>query len=158
VPVTGRLLVLGGLAFVGLAGSPAGALDLTSTWLGKYTCTEYNGTLSKFTVKDDEMRITQTGDVFAVDSENQFSGVSLPDDKKPDTKGEAKLANCDTDNVVSNGGDEIARLSAKVDREKGKGKLKGSSIYTFPGGVGTCKWSYKLTDPANPNAVGCADN
>jgi hypothetical protein len=155
--VTGSQLVLCVLALVGLAGSPAGALDLTGTWLGKYSCTEYDGTLSKFAVKDDEMRITQTGDVFAVDSQNQFSGVSLPDAKKPETKGEAKLANCTTDNVMSNGGDELARLSAKVDREKGKGKLRGSSIYTFPGGVGTCKWSYKLTDPANPNAVGCAD-
>jgi hypothetical protein len=158
MPVTKRKRALRVLVVVGLAGSPAGALDLTGTWLGKYTCTQYDGTLSKVTVKDDEMRITQTGDVFAVDSQNQFAGVSLPDDKTPDTKGEAKLANCNTDNVVSNGGDELVRLSAKVNREKGKGKLKGSSIYTFPGGVGTCKWSYKLTDPANPNAVGCAGN
>lgn len=144
------------LAALALAASPAAALDLTGTWLGKYACTEYQGETTKFTVTDDEMRITQTGDTFAVDSQNAFSGVSIPDLRRPDTRGEAKLANCLTDNLVSTGGDEIARLKASIDREKGKGKLTGVSIYTFEGGWGTCKWSYKLTSPENPNAAGCA--
>lgn len=134
---------------------PAAALDLTGTWTGKYTCTEYDGERVRFTVRDDVMAISQTDFVFAVDSVNQFSGVAIPDARSPDVRGEAKLANCSTDDLVANGGDELARLKAKVDREKGKGKLKGISIYTGPGLVGSCKWSYKLTDPANPGASGC---
>lgn len=143
------------LAALALAASPAAALDLTGTWVGKFTCTEYDGETSKFTVTDDEMRITQTGDSFAVDSLNEFSGASIPDARSPDRKGEAKMAKCSTDNLASNGGDEIARLKVSIDREKGKGKLKGVSVYTFQGGVGSCKWSYKLTNPENPNVPGC---
>jgi len=137
------------------AAAPAAALDITGTWLGKYTCTEYDGTVTKFTVKGDVMAITQTGDVFAVDSLSQFSGVSIADAKKPLSKGEVKISNCNTDASISNGGDEIARLKAKVDRTKGKGKLKGSSIYTGPGWFGVCKWSYKLTSTTDPGATGC---
>ena len=37
---------------------------------------------------------------------------------------------------------------------KGKGKLKGTSVYTDPGSRGT--WSYKLIDPSDPGATGCA--
>lgn len=143
------------LALASLTASPAAALDLTGTWQGKYTCTEYDGTRSKFTVKDDVLLISQVADVLAVDSENPFTGVPIADEDFPETRGEAKLARCTTDNVVSNGGDEVARLQVKIDRVKGKGKLKAVSIYTFPGGVGSCSWSYKLVDPADPGAAGC---
>lgn len=147
------------LAFAALAASGAPlsavALDLTGTWTGKYTCTEYDGTLSRFTVRDDVMAISQSGFELAVDSTNSFSGVAIPDARAPEGRGEAKLASCSTDSLVSNGGDALARLKAKVDRAKGKGKLKGVSLYAGPGRVGSCRWSYKLTDPANPGAGGC---
>ena len=134
----------------------AAALDLTGTWTGKYTCTEYDGTQRRFTVKDDVIAISQAGFEFAVDSTSALSGVAIPDARSPDTRGEAKLASCSSDALVSNGGDALARLKAKVDRAKGKGKLKGVSIYIGPGLVGSCKWSYKLTDPADPGAAGCS--
>lgn len=143
------------LALAAAVALPAAGLDLTGTWTGKYTCTEYDGALTRFTVRDDVMAISQNGFAFQVDSQNQFSGVAIPDAKRPDTKGEAKLANCNTDHLVANGGDELARVKVKLDRAKGKGKLKGVSVYTAPGIVGSCRWSYKLTDPANPNASGC---
>lgn len=153
--MTGRRLALCVVTLAGIAAPPAGALDLTGTWVGKYSCTEYDGTRSKFKVKDDEMRISQQGDAFAVDSENAFRGIAIPSARKPDTRGEAKLVRCSTDNVVSNGADELARFTAKIDRGKGKGKLKGTSLYTFPGGVGTCKLRYQLTSTEDPSAAGC---
>lgn len=143
------------LALVFAAAAPATALDLTGTWVGKFTCKVYDGTLATFKVTDDTMAIPQVGDTFAVDSANQFSGVAVPDSRSPDKKGEAKMANCTTDNDPTNGGDEIARLKAKVDRAKGKGKLKGVSVFTDPGAFGACKWSYKLVDPSDPGATGC---
>jgi hypothetical protein len=145
------------LAALAASGAPlaAGALDLTGTWTGKYTCTEYDGTLSRFTVRDDVLAISQSGFELAVDSTSAFSGVAIADARAPEGRGEAKLAACSTDAAVSNGGDALARLKVKLDREKGRGKLKGVSLYAGPGLVGSCRWSYKLTDPANPGAAGC---
>lgn len=153
--MTGRQLFVCGLALAVIGAARASALDLTGTWVGKYTCTEYDGSRSKLTVKDDELRITQQGDALAVDSENAFRGVAIAHAGKPETRGEIKLVRCGTDNVVSNGGDELGRFTVKIDREKGKGKLKGTALYTFPGGVGTCKLRYKLASTENPGATGC---
>lgn len=143
------------LLLFALFASPAAGLDLTGTWTGKFTCTEWDGSQSRFTEKDDVMAITQTGDLIAVDSLNQFSGAVLSDLRKPLAKGVVKMANCNTDNDPANGADELAVLKAKVNRDKGTGKLKGASVYTGVGSFGTCKWSYKLTDPADPGATGC---
>lgn len=147
----GRTALLFVLAFA----TPAGALDLTGTWLGRFKCTSYDGSKDSFTVTGDTLTITQTGDLLAVD--DNFSGFAIADAGKPLQRGEAMLGHCGTSNDPSVGPSEIARLKAKVDRDKGKGKLKGRSVYTDGGNqIGSCRWSYKLMDTADPDAPGCA--
>jgi hypothetical protein len=137
-------------------GVPAGAIDLTGTWTGSFKCSEFNGAKDKFPEPAQILRITQTGGNLAVDwvgSADQ-TGLAIDDVKAPDKKGEAALVDCETTADLATGYGEIALLKAKVDRAKGKGSLKGTSIYSPDGlAVGDCKWSFKLTDPTDPGVA-----
>jgi hypothetical protein len=160
-----RRSILFVLAF-GLAAHPAAALDLTGTWEGKFTCSAWDeGALFRFPQPGQILRISQTGSEVRVEWGDPnvltpvlipISGVAIPDAKSPDTKGEVALADCETSaDLVTHYG-ELARYTVRVNREKGKGSLKGLTIYARPTSeVGSCKASFKLVDPADPGVGGC---
>ena len=96
--------------------------------------------------------ITQVGDVLNIDWDGSFiAGIAINDVKKPDEKGAAALVDCRTTTDPTTGYSELANLTAKVNRPKGKGSLKGTSVFTVDGdAVGTCKWNFKLMNLADP--------
>jgi hypothetical protein len=155
-----RVVIL--LAVSALLAAPAAAIDLTGTWEGSFKCAEFDGSKFKFKDTDEILEITQSGTVLNVlwtttsPDPTPIQGIAIDDDKKPDQKGSAAMIDCDTTTDLTSGYGEIANLQASVNRTKGKGKLKGKSIYTVGGDVvGECKWSFKLMDLADPGATGC---
>ena len=152
------------IAFVTLAtlagpSLPAFAFDLTGTWVGKWSCKGFDG--QKFTTsnKTSTMRVTQTGNTMAVDIDNgefRYNGAAINDAVKPE-KGEAVFAACPNDSVPLAGGEaETVRASVKTKVGATKASFKALSIFESDfGEVGTCKYSYKRTDVANPNTTGC---
>ena len=135
------------------------AFDLTGTWSGKWSCQGFDGAPFKSSEKQSTLTISQTGNVIAANIDGGFSynGGALPDNGAPDTKGEAALVQCGTDNLPHAGPEaEILRAKVKVSPEKGTGSFKGLAIIesSFPD-VLTCKYSYKRVDTANPNVPAC---
>jgi hypothetical protein len=134
------------------AAVPAGAIDLTGTWVGTFNCAEFDGEKHKFSQKGEILLITQVGNALNIDwGGNPIAGIAIDDIKKPDDKGAAALVDCDTTTDPTSGYSELANLKAKVNRPKGKGSLKGTSVYTQDGSAtGQCKWSFKLENTADP--------
>ncbi len=63
------------LAAAALFAVPAGAIDLTGTWVGTFNCTEFDGVKFKYTYKDEILLITQVGNVLNIDWERgSYSG------------------------------------------------------------------------------------
>jgi hypothetical protein len=162
------------LSFIILTVSlPAGAIDLTGTWTGKFSCTGFDGRKFSFTQRNQNLRISQASDrklwVEWFDEgalAAKFSGFVLENSRKPETKGRAALADCGTQADITSGISELANLDVSVNSRKTTGSLKGTSIYTdqiddpdTPDDnpeITQCKWSFKLTDTANPNvSPGC---
>jgi hypothetical protein len=144
-----------------LTSLPAAAADLTGTWTGRFNCTGFDGKKFSFAQKSQSLKISQTGDnklsvqwLDGTELAASFSGFVIDNSSKPDTKGRAAIADCGTQADITTGISEIANLDASVNRSKGRGTLKGTSIYTdrtqVPE-VTQCKWTFKLTDTANPN-------
>jgi len=151
-----RLALL--FSLLALGASPAAALDLTGTWEGTFKCSVFDGFKDKFKEPGEILRITQVGDDLNIEwlGTADQSGVAIADLKSPDTKGAAALSDCETHADLATGYSEIAVLKAKVNRSKGKGKLKGTSIWSEEGAViGDCKWKFKLVDPSDPGVLGC---
>ena len=156
--ITFRILVLA-VFFVTAAPLPLRAFDMTGTWVGKWSCKGFDG--QKFTSgnKTSTMRVTQSGNTMAVDVDNgdfTYNGGAIPDVVKPE-KGEAVFAACPNDNLPLTGDEaETARLSVKTKPGAVKATVKALSIFDSPSGeVGTCKYSYKRVDAADPNVAGC---
>jgi hypothetical protein len=143
---------------------PAGAIDLTGTWTGKFNCSGFDGETFAFPQKGQSLKISQTNDnkisvqwfdgaVLA----SHFSGFVINHINKPNTKGHAAIADCATNSDITSGFSEIADLNVSINPSKGKGSLTGRSIYTEYTGdpaerpeVTQCKWVFKLADTANP--------
>ena len=145
-----RLILLLAAAFVAV---PAGAIDLTGTWVGTFNCSEFDGEKNKFSQKGEVLLITQVGNVLNIDWDGSpIAGIAINDVKKPDEKGAAALVDCETTtDLAIPGYAELANLTAKVNRPKGKGSLKGTSVYTQDGdSTGQCKWNFKLMNTADP--------
>lgn len=146
------------LGVAGLLAAPAAALDLTGTWVGKFTCSVFDGVSERFPEPAQTLQISQAnGDVRVLwVGVSTLTGVAIADAGAPETKGEVALADCATARDLFTSYAELVRLGAKVDRERGKGSLKGLSIYAPSGLVaGSCKWSFELEDPADPLVQGC---
>jgi len=139
------------------AAVPAGAIDLTGTWEGSFSCSEVDsGVKFKFTLKGEVLFITQVGSALNVQNLGfaDIAGVAIDDASKPNEKGAVAMIDCDTATDPTTGYGELANLRAKVNRAKGKGSLKGTSVYTSSGDtVGQCKWNFKLTDTADPGVA-----
>ena len=145
-----RLISL--IAAAAFAAVPASAIDLTGTWEGSFNCSEFDGEKHKFSQKGEVLLITQVGDMLNIAWDGDpLAGIAINDANKPDQKGAAALIDCDTTTDPTTGFAELAYLLAKIDRLKGKGSLKGTSVLTGSGVyVGMCKWKFKLVNPANP--------
>ncbi|MEC4748230.1 hypothetical protein [Methylomicrobium sp. Wu6] len=141
-----------------LISAPAGALDLTGTWAGKFNCSSFGGATFPFVEKNQSLKISQTGNELSVrwlDVNNviaaNFTGFVINDNKKRDTNGQAAIANCTTGPDLTSTIAEIANLKVVINRSKAKGSLTGNSIYSSKGqAVGQCKWTFKLVNTDDP--------
>ena len=136
--------------------APVGALDLTGTWTGKFNCSNFDGFKFNTVDKQQILKISQFGKKISVEwvGVANFTGFVVDDLKKPDSKGQAAIADCLTTSDLTAGFAEMAKLNASgVNRSKGKGSLKGTSIYSLPvppETVGQCNWTFKLSSPVDP--------
>jgi len=137
----------------------AQAFDLTGTWEGKWSCKGFDGSKFKSANKESIMLITQAGDTVNVDvdgGEFHYNGRAIPDDAKPE-KGEVVLAACPNDNLPGAGGEaETVRATVKTKLTTFKATFKAISIFDddFPS-VGTCKYTFKRIDAADPGVSPC---
>jgi len=139
----------------------AHAFDATGTWEGRFSCRHFDGAKFRFEMKPSTLRISQSGSTLNVDLNDggfRYHGQAIDDDKSPD-KGEVLLAQCGTDDVAGTGFAEMLRAVVKTRPSKGTGSFRGVSIFEgdFGGGrqFGTCKYRFKRTSTADPNAQSC---
>jgi hypothetical protein len=143
------------------AATSAHAVDLTGTWNGKYTCTQFDGSSSKVTSPPDSvLLIDQTGATLSAiidaGSGGTYRGATIDATAKPDAQGEAVFNACQTDAVPFSGGTgELVRLKVKVDPEKGTGTLSGVSYFETQTYLLTCKLKYKRVSTAPTKFGGC---
>lgn len=135
--------------------APAGALDLTGTWVGKFNCSNFDGFKFKTVDRQQVLKISQFGQkVFvAWDLVANFTGFVVDDLRKPNSRGQVALADCLTTSDLTANFAEMAKLNASVNRNRSKGTLTGTSIYSLPEPpetVGLCKWHFTLTNTADP--------
>jgi hypothetical protein len=149
------------LAAALLVAIPAGAVDLTGTWIGSFSCTRFvDGIKEKFTTKNEVLLISQSGSQLNVEWVGfaDQEGIAINDARNPDEKGAVALIDCETTTDLSDPMSyaELANLQVKVSRAKGKGTIKGLSVHSEDGDItGQCKWNFKLMDLADPDAAGC---
>jgi hypothetical protein len=156
-------VVIGMTAFVGITTIPAMAADLTGTWEGTVRCQGFiqGQPKASFSVKDVQFQISQSGRDLNLQvvnpltlQSNYFDGLVV-DDGVHTLKGEAALLEC-TSGVESIGG---AMIRAKVSTDlSGKGRLGGTlfAVDSDPTEeLGTCKFTLKRVDTADPSVPGC---
>jgi hypothetical protein len=155
-----RILAALPLAVLASAALAAGAqaIDLTGTWVGKWTCQGFDGAKFKSSNKQSTLLITQNGNALAasIDGDFTYNGGVIPDLRNPDGKGEAALVGCANDVIPFAGGEsEIVRAKVKTSAS-GAGSFKGLAVLEsdFPD-VLTCKYSYRRTSTENPNVPAC---
>lgn len=155
----GIVCVLGVLSTAALA---AHAFDATGTWEGRFSCRHFDGAKFRFEMKPSTLRISQSGPTLNAnlnDGGFLYHGHAIDSDKSPDEKGEVLLAQCGTDDVAGTGFAEMLRAVVKTKSSQGAGSFRGVSIFEgdFGGGrqFGTCKYRFKRTSTADPNAPSC---
>jgi hypothetical protein len=141
------------------------APDLTGTWAGRWSCKSFDG--AKFNEKKNPstLRITQSGTTLAahIDSPQQppeffYNGAVISDDKKPADKAEVVLSQCGTDNhpVAGTTEAEIVRAQVKTRPNSAKASFTATSIFENDAPtVGTCRYSYKRIETADPGVSPC---
>lgn len=138
--------------------------DLTGTWTGRWSCKSFDGTKFNEKNKASTLRITQSGGVLAahidgpLDPQFFYNGAVIADDKKPDEKGEVVMNQCGTDNLPVAGSteSEIVRAQVKTKLNSPKASFKGTSVFENDGPtVGTCRYSFKRLDTADPGIAAC---
>jgi sucrose-6-phosphate hydrolase SacC (GH32 family) len=150
---------LSALASASLASS-AGAVDLTGTWEGSYTCQGFDGASFKAGNKTSTLLIFQNGTTFVANldqGKDVYTGAVINDSSKPEALGEMVMNQCGTDPVPLAGAEgEIVRMKVKVDAAKGTGSLKGISILETPlPDVVTCKFKFKRINTTPGKFVTC---
>ena len=163
---SGSLMVLAACALMFSPAPAAGqsAPDLTGTWTGRWSCKSFDGV--KFNEKNttSTLLITQSGSVLAahidgpLDPQFFYNGAVIPDDKKPEEKGEVVMNQCGTDNLPVAGPteSEIVRAQVKTKLNSPKASFKGTSVFENDGPtVGTCRYSFKRLDITDPGVTAC---
>ena len=155
-----RLLVAASAAMVILAPASAGAVDLTGTWVGTLVCKDlFQGAKITFKQKPSTVTITQNGNHLTLSRNGTatFTGFVLEETAKPDN-GRLAVSACGTDDVpgaANDDYDEMGDLTVKTKPSKGSGSIKGTSSFAEINEIGTCKWSYKRINTADPSVPGC---
>lgn len=151
VALTAALAALGG------AEGDAAAFDLTGTWVGRLTCTGFDG--SRFSDKfPTTMTIVQTGATATMNLDDgaetfAYGGGTIAAATQP-SRGEALFVECRTQPALGDFG-EILRAQVST-TPKGGATFKATSLFQDEGDVfGTCRWSFKRTDAAAPLVTGC---
>jgi hypothetical protein len=151
----GLVAVLGlALAFPTLAH----AFNLDGDWRGSVRCRERTPDVRKRRVAfEGLLRITHTGEAIGMSLHTgefirPYAGMTVPDVKRPDIKGEAAFAACGTADAPSDPAfAEIGRLIVLADLGRGRGRLRGESLYTVDGDtIGTCLWRFKWETTVDP--------
>ena len=104
----------------------AGAVDLTGTWNGKYSCQDFDGDYDKFKSNESVLRIVQTGTTLVASIDGgaaSYDGAVIDSTAKPAQEGEAVMNLC----LTGGAGGELFKIKAKVDPEKGTGTITGVS-------------------------------
>lgn len=169
-----RLATTAALLLVVASAPPVSAAfityNLTGTWTGSLKCNELVGGVKQKSTATPAMKISQLGVNFLVQLDfgsgniQTYGGLTNPDAKKPEQKGEAILIRCGTNNVLGTDlTDTMARMTASTKPGKVKASFKGFSIFSDPSDPdphhGTCKWKFKRTDPDDPNlATSCVQS
>jgi hypothetical protein len=137
--------------------------NIAGTWEGKLTCNELvNGVKTK-TVRTPTMKISQAGLNFGVELDFGggntvfYGGLTNPDKKKPENKGEAALIRCGSTDVLDQfNGVEMVRIKASTKPGKVKASISGQAIFSAANVApdhGTCKWKWKRTDDVDPGLL-----
>ena len=151
----------GGLLVLVLATVPAHAFDATGTWSGSYSCKGFDG--GPFTVKPRRttLLITHAGASLNASLDNggfHYHGASI-DDAKDAQKGDAMLAECETDAVPATGFAEMILGVVKTKTGKSAASFKGTSVYQQVSGSGTeggsCIYTFKRTSTTDPGVGPC---
>lgn len=133
--------------------APALAFDLTGSWIGSWSCTEFaGGVKDKSSNGQSTLVITSIGNgtFFAVlDESYAYRGIEIPDALKPD-KGELGIVHCGSNDDLATGPySELGRL--KVSTRGDKGTLSGTTLWSNASShIATCKYSYKRVDVVDP--------
>jgi hypothetical protein len=150
------LTVTAALALSAVAAPQARAVDLTGTWDGTLNCNAFDG--RKLTAKfSSTMKILQTGPtaIMSLDDQDFYVGGTIDDDVKPDKKGEALFVACHTQAAPTDFGEIVRGQVATL----GNGTLtyKAASIFQGDGFdvFGSCRWTFKRTDPTPPDVPVC---
>ena len=140
-----------------LLAAPAGAVDLSGTWNGSYTCTGSNGEVVKVKQKESVLLIAQTDATFSASIDGTaYNGAVLNLDADATKKGDAVMNSCTLDAVPMNGASgEIVHFKVKVDPDKGSGTVSGESIFESVSQQLVCKLKYKRTNTTPTKFTGC---
>lgn len=133
--------------------------DLTGTWAGSITCKALNAGVKEKVTTNPVMTVTQVDTQVGVrldfggGSVVHYTGLANPDGKKPETKGEAALIRCGTDDLPDSdlSPDEMGRFTAATKAPPVvKATLKGTTVLTELERIGTCTWKWTRTAVADP--------
>jgi len=148
------------LVLVASASAPpaARALDLTGTWAGRQTCTEFDGGRTMY-VLEGTLEVTQSGATLGITfmsagHEDGYVGRAVVDDGNRD-RGEIVLLHCGTNDVAGDAHfDEVGRLKVSTKPAEGTGRISGTSIFSnpLPASVGSCRWSFNRVATDDPGA------
>lgn len=133
-------------------------VDMVGTWEGKIVCSEFDGERSRIVVPDQTLIISGTPGDFnlVLVGVTTFDAVWIDDAKKPDVRGDLMVADCGSDSDLSTGFSELGRFKVKVNRDAGKGSLRGTSFLVIGSpSAATCRWKFKLVDLADPGGISC---
>src|SRR5262245_36331286 len=161
------------LASVLLSTPRAQSADLTGVWRGEQKCDRFDGVKFSTTFANDVMVISQRGDemnmaallidgAFQLLYQGRVIQTRVIDDARPPgNKAQAAFTECDT--TPTSPYQETGR-AAKVDvKPGGDGKFEATSVFLqlasedAPTDTGTCTWTYKRVDTADPGVPTCAE-
>ncbi|HEV8715586.1 MAG TPA: hypothetical protein VGX03_22510 [Candidatus Binatia bacterium] len=151
-------------AWLSLAAAAAWAIDLTGTWEGTQVCQYFDGKSRVRNFPNDVMSISHTGNDFffstpLVDGA-VFHAQVIASAKSPANKAQVIFITCGT--TEASAYQELGRAATLQVITHGSGaRFEATSNFfqTDPDGsrfMGTCLWSYRRVDTADPGVGDCS--
>ncbi len=138
--------------------SVAEAFDVDGAWRGIMRCQEWTPDARKrrFSIKG-LLRISHEGGAIGMRLHTDqfvrdYAGMTVFDVRRPRSHGEAAFAACGTDDAPAEPSrGEFGRLRVLADRVRGRGILRGETIYTVDSDtIGKCRWVFKWETSIDP--------